>query len=513
MTMLYLAFIFHIHQPYYKNLLTNQTDLPWVRLHGIKDYLDMVRILERYPLIHQTFNLVPCLIDQLEDYEKHTVKDKFWEISLLPADKLSAQAQDFILTNFFSINPDKCISIHPRYYELYLKKKSGKKFTAQDYLDLQVWFNLSWFDPYFRRDIPELAKLTAKARFFTEQDKHIVLDTQLEILKQIIPAYKKFSRIRQIEVSISPYYHPILPLLYDLKIAKEPNQKILLPDIEFSYPCDLKAQIDRAMELYQNKFDTPAQGMWPSEQAVSEHILPFIIQSGINWIVTDEALLFKSLGMKQRTPELLYQPYCLKRTAGNLNIIFRDRNLSDLIGFVYYKLSADAAVSDFIKHLENIAVCFKERDILVTVAMDGENAWEYYTNDGRDFLELLYQRISDADFIKTTTITEYLSSHPAKQNIKHLSAGSWIHGEFAKWVGSPQKNKAWQYLAQARQRLAEKELTKELPPEKMSLARKQIHILEGSDWFWWYDDDPAGNFDKLFCMHLDNFYQIIQIIK
>lgn len=506
--MLYLAFIFHMHQPYYKNLLTRQTDMPWVRLHGTKDYLDMVEMLEKYPKVSQTFNLVPSLLEQIEDYTERGVKDKYLELSNLPAEKLSPADKEFILAKFFSINPERCIANHPRYYELYFKKLANKEFDTQDYLDLQVWFNLVWIDPYFRKNIPELKKVVGKARFFSEEDKHIVLDKQLTILKGIIPAYKKFMASQQVEVILSPYYHPILPLLYNTRSAKDANFKTPLPNIQFRHPEDARAQINEAVKFYEAKFGTPPQGMWPSEQAVSQDILPLIIQSGINWIVADEAILFRSLKLKKRATGLLYQPHFLKTKEGrSLNIVFRDRNLSDLIGFVYHRQKAQSAVDDLMKHLENIAASFKNQDILVTIALDGENAWEFYANDGHDFLELLYRRLSESDFLKTTTISQYLKTHPAKQQINHLAAGSWIYGEFNKWIGNPHKNKAWEYLEKARQEL--EVIGRQKTEINLDLAWKQMHILEGSDWFWWYGDVPSGEFDMLFRMHLSNFYKII----
>ncbi|MBM3254407.1 MAG: glycoside hydrolase family 57, partial [Candidatus Omnitrophica bacterium] len=245
--MLYLAFIFHMHQPYYKNLLTQEMDLPWVRLHGTKDYLDMVGILEKYPSIRQTFNLVPSLVEQIEDYTNRAVKDKFLELSYKPARELTLEDKTFILENFFSINTEKVISVHPRYYELYLKKLAKSGFNEQEYLDLQAWFNLAWIDPYFRQDMPELRNLVIKERFFTEEEKQTVLDKQLEILEDIIPTYKKFIDSRQIEVCISPYYHPILPLLYSTNIARHANLKTILPRIKFAYPEDVQAQIEDAV--------------------------------------------------------------------------------------------------------------------------------------------------------------------------------------------------------------------------------------------------------------------------
>jgi alpha-amylase/alpha-mannosidase (GH57 family) len=503
--MLHLAFIYHMHQPYYRNLLTGETDAPWVRLHGIKDYLDMVEILKNYPAIKQTFNLVPSLLEQIEEYSCNRVKDKFLELSRKPAQELSDTEKSFIRGNFFSINIEKVISLIPRYYELYFKKQRAKDFTNQDYLDLQVWFNLAWFDPIFRESIPELKKLVGKGRFFSQEEKLLVLEQQVRILKEIIPAYRKIEESGQIEITTTPFYHPILPLLYSTKIAKEANPKTILPKIEFAYPQDAKEQIRLALELHKEKFGQSPPGMWPSEESVCEHILPFFIEAGVNWIVADEAILFKSLKKKRRDASLIYQPHLLKREEGSLNIVFRDRNLSDLIGFVYHRMSAADAVADFLKHMENIALAFKDKDILVTVAMDGENAWEYYSRDGHDFLELLYQRLSEANFLKTTTPSEYLKTHPPQNEIKRLAAGSWIYGNFGKWIGNPQKVKAWEWLALARQELANTE-HRTLNTE---LIYKQMYILEGSDWFWWAGEDPDGSFDRLFRMHLTNFYTLL----
>jgi len=499
-----------MHQPYYKNLLTQETDLPWVRLHGTKDYLDMVEILERYPLIRQTFNLVPSLVEQIEDYATSTVKDKFLELSSKAAGELTLEDKIFILENFFSINTEKVISIFPRYYELYLRRQKKSDFTTQDYLDLQVWFNLAWIDPYFRQNMPELRNLVIKARFFSEEEKQTVLKKQIEILKDVIPTYKKFLDNQQIELSISPYYHPILPLLYSTNIARQSNPKAILPKIKFAYPEDAKAQVEDAVEFYRAKFGSPPLGMWPSEQSVSEHILPIIIRAGINWIVADEAILFKSRKLKKRDARLLYQPHLLKRKDGNLNIVFRDRNLSDLIGFVYHAWKTEEAVNDLMKHLENISREFKHEDILVTIAMDGENAWEYYPNDGHNFLELLYERLSDSKIIKTVTISEYLKKFPCSSQIKHLAPGSWIHAEFGKWIGNPYKVHAWECLAAAREELQQliKDDSRLATVDKLSLAWKQMYVAEGSDWFWWYGENHA-DFDRLFRMHLSNFYTII----
>jgi len=499
-----------MHQPYYKNLLTQESDLPWVRLHGVKDYLDMLQILEKFPKIKQTFNVVPSLFEQVEDYNNGKVKDKYLELSGKPAAELSKNDKEFILQNFFSINKEKVISTFPRYYQLCSKKHHNLEFSTQDYLDLQLLFNLAWIDPAFRQNTPELKKILLKERFFNEQDKTLVLAKQLNILKEIIPAYRLYKQNNQIEISVTPYYHPILPLLCTTNIAKEANSKSILPEKEFNYPQDAQDQIDSAVQYYKEKFDCPPLGMWPSEEGVSEEILPFIIKSRIKWIVADEAILFKSLKTKKRVTKLLYQPHLLKRKEGELNIVFRDRNLSDLIGFSYHKMKEMDAVINFMTHLENIDKAFKGKDTLVTVAMDGENAWEYFRNDGHDFLELFYQHISEAPFVQTTTISEYLKNNPAKSEIKHLSPGSWIHGEFGKWIGSPSKVKAWEWLAEAREAIqCHCEKPRSGGEAILKLAWKQMYILEGSDWFWWAGEDPDGSFDRLFRLHLTNLYKLI----
>lgn len=504
--MLHLAIVYHMHQPYYKDLLTGRIEAPWVRLHGIKDYLDMLLILKDYPQMRLTFNLTPCLIEQIEDYAQGTIQDKHLLLSYKPAEELTEEERQFILDNFFSFYPKYGIAVHPRYYQLYLKKEAGQEFNIQELRDLQVWFNLAWFDPYFRRNLAELKNLVHQGRFFSEDQKRICLDKQSEILKQIIPAYKDYQASGQIEVITNPYYHPILPLVYNSKIAKEANPKAVLPKKIFNFPEDAQVQIQSAVNFYQDRFSKQPAGMWPSEEAVSEHILALIAQSGINWIITDEAMLFKSLGKKRRATTYLYRPYQLQRKEGVINIVFRDRNLSDLISFVYQQWKPEDAVNDFINHLKNIEQRFKHKNPLVVVALDGENAWEYYRNDGWDFLSLFYQKLSEADFLKTTTISDYLKMFPAKDNLAYLKPGSWVGGNFNKWIGSKQKNKAWEHLLQAREQLkqvagAQKDLS--------DLVWKQIHIAEGSDWFWWYGDTDDKTFDRLFRMHLSNLYRLL----
>lgn len=466
----------------------------------------MVEMLDRFPDIRLTFNMVPSLMEQIGDYQRGTVRDTFLDISRKHASGLSDGERQFIIDNFFMINADKVIAEHPRYYELYCNSKAKKHFTEQDILDLQVWFNLAWIDPLYRVKYPELKAVVEKGRFFTEADKTVVLDKQLEILKNILPGYTGFTKRGLIETTVSPYYHPILPLLYNTNLQMEARPSSVVPAKPFSFPEDAQAQISSAVDYFRSKFGSPPAGMWPSEQSVCEHIVPMFIRAGIRWIVTDEAVLFRSLKIKKRDTRFLYRPYVLKRKDGDLFVLFRDRGLSDLIGFTYPNWDAGDAVSDFMRHMKNIADAFRNEDILVTVALDGENAWEYYRNDGHDFLNLLYEKLSGSDFVRTVTPGGYFNLHPPVSGIKRLSAGSWINGDFSKWINSPYKNKGWEYLTLVRNEM--RDMMKRGEPVS-DQAWKQLYICEGSDWYWWFGEDYPGYFDRLYRMHMSNLYELL----
>jgi alpha-amylase/alpha-mannosidase (GH57 family) len=499
--MINLAFILHMHQPYYKNLITGEAELPWVRLHGIKDYLDMALILDEFPEMHQTFNVVPSLLEQIEDYCSGNLTDKYLRLSYKKVSELTWEEKSFIREKFFNADLSRIIGVHPRYYQLFLHKHSDCEFTDQDFLDLQVWFNLSWFDPRFRQDIPELRALIKKSRYFTEEDKKTVLDKQFEILKQIIPTYKKYQEEGRLEISVSPYFHPILPLLFSSFSARDANPNTPLPSSIFSHPEDAIWHLEAAKDYYISRFGREPAGMWPSEQSVSPEIFPLLTKTKLKWIVTDESLLWKTFPKLKRDGRLLYRPYSVKIKEDELSIVFRDRYLSDLIGFEYQHWRTRDAVDNFMYHLLKINEYMADEDVLLTIALDGENCWEYYRNDGRDFLKLLYGRISETSYIKCVTVSEFLREHPSKHHLPNLASGSWIHGDFNKWMGHPAKNKAWDCLTEARNSLTEEQVRDER-------IMKQMHVLEGSDWFWWYGDKNAS-FDELYRIHLRNFYQMI----
>ncbi|HQP91466.1 MAG TPA: glycoside hydrolase family 57 protein, partial [Candidatus Omnitrophota bacterium] len=316
-----------------------------------------------------------------------------------------------------------------------------------------------------------------------------------------IPTYKRMQEEKKIELSLTPYFHPILPLLFSSFAGHDANAHTELPRVIFSHPEDAIWHVEAAVDYYINKFGVAPRGMWPSEQAVSVDVLPILMKAKLNWIVTDETILWKTCPKVKRDGRLLYRPYRASIKDQSLDILFRDKYLSDLIGFEYQNWRTKDAVDNFMHHLEKINEYFRDDDCLLTITLDGENCWEYYRNDGRDFLRMLYGRISETSYVKTVTVSEYLEKNPSTHHLPDLSTGSWIFGDLNKWMGHPAKNKAWELLAKARNILTDEDL-------KNEILMKQIHVLEGSDWFWWFGDKQM-DFDRLFRLHLKNFYKLV----
>jgi alpha-amylase/alpha-mannosidase (GH57 family) len=527
---LYLAFLWHMHQPLYKDLRTGVYTLPWVRLHGTKDYFDMAAVLEGFPAVRQTFNLVPSLLDQIEDYAAGAI-DPFLEQTLRPAADLSAEEKQFLLEHFFMAHPETMILVHPRYREL-LHKRGGlsgpeevrqavRYFSTADYRDLQLWFNLAWFDPLFQERDPLIRELIGKGRGFTEEEKTLLAEKQREVLAGIVPLYRRLQEQGQIELTTSPYYHPILPLLCDTEVARESLPNAPLPG-RFRRPEDAEAQIRRAVESHTRRFGRPPKGLWPSEGSVSEALLPLVSAAGFEWLATDEEILARSLGIALERdgsglllhPEPLCRPYRIRAGAGEIQIVFRDQSLSNLLSFSYAKLPPREAAEDLIGRLHAIRARTAGRTPapLVTIILDGENAWEYYPRDGTDFLGHLYARLSADPSIRTVSLSAYLAEHPAEERLTHLFPGSWINHNFRIWIGHEEDNLAWEHLRAARDMLSEHESGPH-DPDVLSSAREACYAAEGSDWCWWYGDDHYSpqerEFDRLFRDHLANIYRLL----
>lgn len=515
-----------MHQPFYKNLYTGEYLLPWVLLHGTKDYFDMAYILKEFPGLKQNFNLVPSLLRQLIDYEDMQVKDAYIEIFRTEPKDLTESQKIYLLMNFFNANWDNMIRPFPRYFQLLKKRgfyypKEGIKeikeyFTDEELRDIQVLFFLAWIDPIFFEQYDELKYLKTKGKSFNEEDKKIIESVQRSILKGIIPIYKDLSSSDTIELSTSPYYHPIIPLLIDSNAAREAIPDVTLPDRVFRHKEDASKQIKKAKDLFSQLFGFIPRGMWPPEGSVSNESFALYAEHGIEWLVTDEDILFKTLGVQGArdgygilmNPDLLYRPYEWERDGMSIKVLYRDKQLSDLISFHYSRMGAKDAANDCLRRLKEIRNSVKDRIKMpiVTIAMDGENAWENYANDGWDFLRYLYDGILKEENIVPTTIGEYLNDAEDCGRLSSTFAGSWIAHNFSIWIGQVEDNTGWNLLSQTRDFLQ-----KEDPEMKNDQAWESIYIAEGSDWFWWYGDDHSSEndeiFDFLFRENLANVYR------
>ena len=514
-----VALLWHMHQPNYQEPGTNRLALPWVRLHGLKDYLDMPLAATARDHIRVTFNLVPTLLDQLQLYVDGGV-DRHLELSRLRPEEISTELKLEILSSFFIANPTRMILPYPRYRDLYQKYTSAASdpntlvslFSSEEIRDVQVWSNLVWVDPLFRTEEP-VKRLFAHARQFTEEDKQELLAWQLTLLTRIVPTYQKLLAENRLEISFTPYYHPILPLLSDTDSAREALPSIDLPRQRFVHPEDAERQVAMSVDAYHRLFGRDMNGMWPSEGSVSEDVLAIAARHGVRWLASDEEVLTHSLtksGLWQKENPI----HAVYETPSGVKMLFRDHALSDRIGFVYSTWEAPRAAADFVEHIKRLRTLYRGQldRTVIPIILDGENAWEYFRDDGTEFLRLLYEELEKDEEIETVTFSEAVAGLPARK-LPRLFAGSWINHNFRIWIGHSEDNTAWDLLSKTRDDLVAFE--RDNPGynrEKLDQAWKQVYIAEGSDWCWWYGDDHRSGqddqFDRLYRKHLAAAYEI-----
>ena len=520
-----VAILWHMHQPYYEDLATREHILPWVRLHALKDYYGMVALLREFPDVRLTFNLVPSLLVQLEAFADNRARDRFLELSLKPAAQLDDRDAAFILDNFFHAQRQHMIDAYPRYGELLARRTANTPFDADDLRDLQVWHKLAWIDPLYLDGDPRVHALVAKGRGFSEADKAILRDVEFELLKKVIPEYRGAAARGQIELSASPYYHPILPLLCDTDVYLRTHPDARRPRQPFRRPEDAAEQLERAADCHARLFGQRPIGLWPSEGSVSDAMVPLVDAAGFRWMATDELILARTLGItlsrdsrgQVDQPEHLYIPYIVRAGGATVACTFRDHVLSDLIGFTYSSWPADAAANDFVARLVEAGRRYAERtgggEALITIILDGENAWEHFEGGGRPFLRALYARLARHPELRTVTMAEACVG--ARTELAGIFPGSWIDANFYIWIGHADDRKGWSQLADARAALDVATASQSVDPAALAEAREEILIAEGSDWFWWYGDDHSSShdleFDKLFRVHLRNAYRRLQV--
>ncbi|MCX7879411.1 MAG: glycoside hydrolase family 57 protein [Ignavibacteria bacterium] len=509
-----ICFLWHQHQPYYRS--EEIFILPWVRFHSVKDYLDLALLLDEFPNIKQTFNIVPSLLLQIEEYLSNQVKDKIQVLSFKHPSELTKEEKNEILKQFFVCNYQNLIAPYPRYLQLYEKVKNGFELNEEELLDLQVWYNLAWVGPITRQR-SYFQRFFQKGKNFTQTEKELLLNLHLKTLEEIVPTLKRLKVLQQIDLSISPFYHPILPLLIDNGIAKLGLPDIELGEEEFRYPGDALLHIQKGKSFFYSHFGFTPLGIWPSEGALSTEALQIILSEGFLWTATDPKLLFKTINIEK--PEIQYFPFLYEENGKKLFVFFRDRGLSDAIGFTYHHWNTEKAVDDFINRLfyirQQIINSFGEEHLeiaCVPIILDGENCWEFYPENGLPFLKSLYSRLQELDEFKTTFFTDVVSQMPSDYSyvLKEIFPGSWIDANFYTWIGQKPKQKAWFWLSRTR-KLVEKYKSNET---KFNNAMELMLIAEGSDWFWWYGDDNIApnkeDFDVLYRYYLRKIYECLE---
>ena len=519
--------LWHMHQPFYKDLAEGVYAMPWVRLHALKDYYGMVAILREFPAVHMTFNLVPSLVTQLEEYARDEAQEEEFKIAFKPAADLTAEEVEKLLVFAFQLNWENLLNRYPRFRGLHGRSCSrsnfvdaSRVFNTRDILDLQVLSQIAWFDEIYLATDPELKRLVTKARGYSEEDKSILRAKEIELFKVTLEEYKNALARGQVELSTSPFYHPILPLICNTNIAEESRPGIKLPRRPFVHQEDARGQLRAAIELHQRVFGARPRGLWPSEGSVSEEVLRLAAEEGFEWTATDQGVLGRSLQIGfHRQPDgtmlegnELYRPHKFGAGDRKISMFFRDHELSDLIGFVYSRMDARAAAADLHQRIRNAARSTGASPAVVSIILDGENAWEFFPGNGRQFLKEFYGRIAADPDLQAVTASEALAL--AQQGtLKHVVPGSWINANFDVWIGAEEDNRAWDLLADARDFFAKNTANPKVGPEAIKTAQEELWIAEGSDWNWWYGPEHSTpndeQFDRLYRTHLSNIYRLL----
>ncbi|MBT3504768.1 MAG: glycoside hydrolase [Piscirickettsiaceae bacterium] len=520
----------HMHQPQYSEPMGGMYQLPWTYLHAIKDYVDMAWHLENIPAAKAVVNFAPTLIEQIADYDQQ-LKSRFKGTGRLkdpmlialdsPVQPVNIEERKTLISACLRANDEKLIAPFPQFAKL---AKMAREFIEESdrlayindqfMIDLLVWYHLAWIGESVRRTDIRIQALMKKAHAFDFHDRRQLMTVIGELLDGLIPRYRRLAESGQVELSVTPYAHPIVPLLLDINSASEAMPDVELPEIT-NYPGGEERahwHMIEGLRVFESFFGFKPKGCWPSEGAVSADTLTLIGEHGFKWAATGENVLRNSLNKSDMADANIHKPYQLSEQGPAC--FFRDDGLSDLIGFNYTTWGAEDAISDFISHLTTIKADTEEdKDRVVSIILDGENAWEYYSYNGYYFLQGLYQQLADHPDIELTTFSECLDNDVKATSLPELVAGSWVYGSFSTWIGDPDKNRGWDLLSQAKQTFDRVVAKKSFDTDTMNALLRQLAICEGSDWFWWFGDYNAGDsvsdFERLFRLHLSNLYQML----
>ena len=534
-TRLRVVLAWHMHQPQYRDPITGDYQLPWTYLHAIKDYVDMAAHLEATPGARAVVNFAPVLLEQIADYAAQ-VRGYLGNVAPIRDPLLAALANPVLpgensqrldlIRACLRANEEHLIGRFPAYRRLaqLAPLLEGNPellgYLDDQYLaDLLVWYHLAWLGESVRRNDRRVARLQEQGRAYTLHDRCELLGIIGETLADVIPRYRRLAESGRAELSVTPYAHPILPLLLEFASAREALPELILPGLA-RYPggeARARWHVEQGIACFRAHFGREPQGCWPAEGGVSEAAVRLLGEYGFRWVATGQQVLAHSaaaLGGPSQTSVgcQLYQPH---RVGGRgPACFFRDDGLSDLIGFSYAKWHADDAVANLLVHLENIArQCQDQAESVATIILDGENAWEYYPENGYHFLSALYRRLSEHPLLQLSTFSECLDSPVPVRSLARLVAGSWVYGTFSTWIGAADKNRGWDLLVAAKRAFDEVMTSGRLDAQHREAAERQLAICEGSDWFWWFGDyNPAASvsqFDHLFRQHLASLYHLL----
>ena len=525
----------HMHQPDYRGPDHGDYELPWVYLHAVKDYLDMAAHLEQSPDARAVVNFAPVLLEQIDDYVRQIddwlqrgklIRDPFLAALAGPGLPLDGGQRLRLMRDCRRANEKHLINRFPsfrRLVELATMVDDDEQsviYLNDQYLaDLLVWYHLAWMGEYARANDLRIAALEKKRRGYDADDRRRLVTAIGDIMASVVGRYRRLADAGRIELSVTPYTHPILPLMIDLDSAKEAMPEIVMPE-SADYPggeSRARWHIRKGIEVFERYFGSRPTGCWPSEGSISSDTLRLLEEEGFSWAASGQQVLQNSLTASTNDQELAadwaHTAYCLGE--GSLNLFFRDDGLSDLIGFTYADWHGDDAVNNLVQHLETIALANQDRrDRVVSIIMDGENAWEYYPRNGSYFLSALYQRLaSNPDFCLTTFSDVIARRRTPPPMLDRLVAGSWVYGTFSTWLGDPDKNRAWDMLVEAKQVYDRVLDENRLDNEAREQASLQLARCEGSDWFWWFGEYNPGatvsEFERLFRLHLTYLYKIL----
>ena len=522
----------HMHQPQYRDLVSGTYQLPWTYLHAIKDYVDMAAHLEALPRARAVVNFAPLLLEQIEDYARQVegfltnslaIRDPLLAALVSPTLPPTEEQRMTLIKACLHANETRMIDRYPAYRNLadvaalLMPRPEATHYLSNQFLaDLLVWYHLAWLGETVRRGNARVKRLLDKGSGYTLHDRRELLTVIGELVSGVIARYAHLASRGQLELSVTPYANPILPLLLDFECAHDAMPGAPLPLLP-RYPGGeerARWHIREGIETFRRHFGFVPAGCWPAEGAVSTAALKLLAEAGFRWAASGESVLRNSLARSGEADDAAKEAWLYRAHSvadSGMSCFFRDDGMSDLIGFSYASWHADDAVSNLVHHLEEIARrCHDGSEHVVSIVMDGENAWEHYPENAYHFLHALYRRLSEHPKIELTTFSNCLKTAPAK-SLPVLSAGSWVYGTLSTWIGEADKNRGWDMLGDAKR--AFDVATAHLNAEQLDRARRQLAVCEGSDWFWWFGGDNPGatvaDFERLYRQHLTNLYQLI----